>query len=64
MTLTLINNSDADWSGHEFYYDDNGVAHRHHLKYGDDYTLESGNLVDDIDALAHGFIFNNEEYDD
>ena len=58
--MKLINNTEADWSGKEFYFDDQGNPHRHHLKYGRDYELEGGTLLDDVDALSNGYIFDNE----
>ena len=61
--MELIDNSQANWQGKDFYYDDNGVAHRQDLHYGDDYTLESGSLIDDVQALSNGYIFED-EYDE
>lgn len=60
----LLNNDEADWSHKPFYYDDNGQAHAQHLHWGDDYTLEDGSTLDDIDAIEDGFILGDaDEYD-
>ena len=61
--MELINNSEVDWSGKEYFYDDLGNPHKQHLKYGHDYELEGGMLLDDIDALQNGYIFDEEGYD-
>jgi len=60
--LQLINNSECDWSNHEFWYDNSGNPHKQHLHYGHDYELEGGTLLDDVDALQNGYIFD-QEYD-
>ena len=60
--LNLIDNDQADWSGKEYYFDDNGQAHAQHLHWGDDYTLEDGSTIDDIDAIMSGVILR--EIDD
>ena len=60
--LNLIHNDQADWSGKEYYFDDNGQAHAQHLHWGDDYTLEDGSAIDDIDAIVNGFVLG--EIDD
>ena len=54
--LNLIHNDQADWSGKEYYFDDNGQAHAQHLHWGDDYTLEDGSAIDDVDAIVNGFV--------
>ena len=60
--LFLIDNIDVDWNGNQFFYDENGQAHLHHLHWGDDYTLEEGSATDDVVALGEGFVFNG-DYD-
>lgn len=60
--LYLIDNIDADWNGKQFFYDENGQAHLQHLHWGDDYTLEEGNAIDDVFALNDGVIFQG-DYD-
>ena len=51
---TLLDNDQVDWSDREYYYDNNGQAHAQYLHWGDDYTLEGGSAVDDIDAIMRG----------
>ena len=65
-TLNLISNEQADWSGSEYYFDDNGQAHAQHLHWGDDYTLEDGSAIDDVDAIVNGFVLGNidDSYDE
>lgn len=64
----LLNNDQVNWSGNEYYFDDNGQAHAQHLHWGDDYTLEDGSTIDDIDAITDGFILGDadayEQYED
>ena len=52
--MKLIDNESCDWSGRDYYMDNNGVAHKNHLNYGNSYTLENGDLLDDIMALQNG----------
>lgn len=61
----LLDNDQANWSGREYYFDDNGQAHAQHLHWGDDYTLEDGSAIDDIDAISDGFILGqiDDDYD-
>ena len=58
----LLNNDQVNWSRNEYYFDDNGQAHAQHLHWGDDYTLEDGSTIDDIDAIVNGFVLG--EIDD
>lgn len=58
----LLHNDQVNWSGNEYYFDDNGQAHAQHLHWGDDYTLEDGSTIDDIDAIVNGFVLG--EIDD
>lgn len=65
--LYLVDNSDVNWDGCQFVYDENGQAHEWHLHWGDDYTLEQGNAIDDVRALAEGYVFSataDEEFDE
>jgi len=57
-TMQLIDNTEADWSHHEFYVDSNGQSHLKHLRYGDDYTLEEGDLLDAVEAVLRGDILD------
>jgi hypothetical protein len=60
----LLSNDQVNWSHANYYYDENGQAHAQHLHWGDDYTLEDGSTIDDIDAIEDGFILGNlDEYD-
>jgi hypothetical protein len=59
-TLSLLPNDQVNWNGKQFFYDENGQAHLQHLHWGDDYTLEEGNAIDDVEALQHGIILNDE----
>ena len=52
----LLDNDQVNWSGSEYYFDDNGQAHAQHLHWGDDYTLEDGSAIDDVDAIVNGFV--------
>ena len=61
-TLTLIDNAQVNWSRSEYYFDENGQAHLQHLHWGDDYTLEEGSAIDDVQALRDGIIFEG-DYD-
>jgi len=65
-TLNLISNEQADWSGKEYFFDENGQAHAQHLHWGDDYTLEDGSAIDDVDAIVNGFVLGNidDSYDE
>ena len=58
----LLHNDQVNWSHNEYYFDDNGQAHAQHLHWGDDYTLEDGSTIDDIDAIVNGFVLG--EIDD
>ena len=58
----LLDNDQVNWSRNEYYFDDNGQAHAQHLHWGDDYTLEDGSTIDDIDAIVNGFVLG--EIDD
>ena len=63
--LKLINNDQANWTKHEYYFDGNGQAHAQHLHWGDDYTLEDGSAIDDIDAILDGVILGSaDQYDE
>ena len=62
--LNLIHNDQADWSGKEYYFDDNGQAHAQHLHWGDDYTLEDGSAIDDVIALAQGIFLGDYDFDE
>jgi hypothetical protein len=48
-----------------YYYDDNGQAHAHHLQWGEDYTLEDGSTMDDVEAIEGGFMLYelDDDYD-
>lgn len=61
----LLDNDQANWSDRDFYYDDNGQAHAQHLHWGDDYTLEDGSAIDDIQAILDGVILGeiDDDYD-
>lgn len=61
----LLHNDRVNWNHREYYYDDNGQAHAQHLKWGNDYTLEDGSTLDDIDAVSEGYIVLDldEDYD-
>jgi len=60
----LLDNTRVNWSDRPFYYDENGQAHAQHLHWGDDYTLEDGSTIDDMDAISEGFILGDaDEYD-
>jgi hypothetical protein len=61
----LLDNDQVNWSTNEYYFDDNGQAHAQHLHWGDDYTLEDGSAIDDVDAIGEGFILNeiDDEFD-
>jgi hypothetical protein len=62
----LLDNDQVNWSTNEYYFDDNGQAHAQHLHWGDDYTLEDGSAIDDVDAIGEGFILNeiDDEFDE
>lgn len=62
----LLDNDQANWSDRDFYYDDNGQAHAQHLHWGDDYTLEDGSAIDDIQAILDGVILGeiDDSYDE
>ena len=62
----LLNNDQVNWSASEYYFDDNGQAHAQHLHWGDDYTLEDGSTIDDIDAIVNGFVLGeiDDQYDE
>lgn len=60
--LFLIDNCDVNWDNNEYYFDENGQAHAQHLHWGDDYTLEDGSAIDDVDAVLRGVILR--ELDD
>jgi hypothetical protein len=61
----LLHNDQVNWSHANYYYDENGQAHAQHLHWGDDYTLEDGSTIDDMDAVSDGFILReiDEDYD-
>lgn len=61
----LLSNDQVNWTRNEHYFDENGQAHAQHLRWGDDYTLEDGSTLDDIDAIADGYILGtlDEDYD-
>lgn len=60
----LLDNDQVNWSGREYYFDDNGQAHAQHLHWGDDYTLEDGSTIDDVDAIVNGFVlYNLDDYE-
>ena len=61
--LKLIDNQNVNWDSKEFYYDENGQAHEHHLHWGDDYTLESGSMIDDAQAIDSGSQLGEPMYD-
>jgi hypothetical protein len=63
--LKLLNNDRVNWSHKPFYYDDNGQAHAQHLEWGEDYTLEEGSAMDDVEAMGEGFILGepDDDYD-
>ena len=52
--LKLVDNERANWNSKEFYYDENGQAHEQHLHWGNDYTLEEGDMIDDAEAIESG----------
>ena len=52
----LLHNDQVNWDNNEYYFDDNGQAHAQHLHWGDDYTLEDGSAIDDVDAIVNGFV--------
>jgi hypothetical protein len=61
----LLNNDQVNWSHANYYYDENGQAHAQHLHWGDDYTLEDGSAIDDVDAILDGVILGNADlYDE
>lgn len=61
----LLDNDQVNWSTKDHYYDDNGQAHAQHLHWGDDYTLEDGSAIDDVDAILDGVILGNaDQYDE
>ena len=62
----LLNNDQVNWSRNEYYFDDNGQAHAQHLHWGDDYTLEDGSAIDDVDAIVNGFVLCeiDDQYDE
>lgn len=61
----LLDNERVNWSGSAYYYDENGQAHAQHLHWGDDYTLEDGSAIDDIDAVLNGVILGDADaYDE
>ena len=62
----LLHNAQVNWSRNEYYFDDNGQAHAQHLHWGDDYTLEDGSTIDDIDAIVNGFVLGeiDDQYDE
>ena len=64
--LKLRNNDQVNWSHCAYYYDENGQAHAQHLHWGDDYTLEDGSAIDDMDAISEGFILGeiDDSYDE
>ena len=62
--LYLLDNADVNWDGQQFVYDENGQAHLHHLHWGDDYTLEEGNAVDDVRALIKGVFLGEYDFDE
>ena len=62
--LKLIDNQDVNWSTKAFYYDENGQAHAQHLHWGDDYTLEDGSTIDDVDALCEGVYISGFDYEE
>jgi hypothetical protein len=61
----LLDNTRVNWSDKPFYYDENGQAHAQHLQWGEDYTLEDGSTMDDVDAISEGFILGepDDDYD-
>jgi len=61
----MLHNDQVNWSHCAYYYDDNGQAHAQHLQWGEDYTLEDGSTMDDVDAISEGFILGepDEDYD-
>ena len=61
--MELIDNNEVNWTDAEYYYDENGQAHAQHLHWGDDYTLEDGNLIDDVDAILRGIIIRDWEWE-
>ena len=62
--MQLHNNQDVNWNGQEYFFDENGQAHAQHLHWGNDYTLEDGDLTDDINALSDGVIFYEADIDE
>ena len=62
--MKLLHNDQVNWNHCAYYYDDNGQAHAQHLQWGEDYTLEDGSTMDDVDAINEGFILGDaDEYD-
>ena len=60
----LLHNDQVNWNHCMHYYDENGQAHAQHLHWGEDYTLEDGSTMDDVDAINEGFILGDaDEYD-
>ena len=57
--IKLLPNDQVNWERCAYYYDDNGQAHAKHLEWGDDYTLEDGSAMDDMDAISEGFILGD-----
>jgi len=51
--MSLINNSNCDWTGREYWFDNDGVAHK---------SRPIGDLIDDAGAIENGFYL--EELDD
>jgi len=62
--MQLHHNQDVNWSGQEYFFDENGQAHAQHLHWGNDYTLEDGDLTYDINALSDGVIFYRADIDE
>ena len=62
----LLHNDQVNWDNNEYYFDDNGQAHAQHLHWGDDYTLEDGSAIDDVDAIVNGFVLCeiDDQYDE
>lgn len=62
----LLHNDQVNWDNNEYYFDENGQAHAQHLHWGDDYTLEDGSTIDDIDAILSGVILReiDDQYDE
>ena len=62
----LLHNDQVNWDKNEYYFDDNGQAHAQHLHWGDDYTLEDGSTIDDVDAIVNGFVLCeiDDQYDE